>query len=1392
MKSQIKILHLEDNENDAMLVKETLLMKDINCEIIHVDNKTDFIENLEKQSFDIILADYNLPSFDGLAALELGVQLAPNVPFIFISGVLGEELAIETLKRGATDYVIKSRLERLVPAVERALRELEDKAQRIRLEREIVELEQMIGELKGIYDQLTKRVRGFLKIELPSGKYSIVDKFLEDLSGYQIKDWQETPNFISQLIHPDFKENYIENIEQFKDGIVPKMLEYKIMRKDGEERWWLQFNIGAFDAQGKLTSVSAVIIDNTEDKETQEKYQDLFENALTGMFRSDIKTGEIFEANEKMAQILGCSSVEEFKKYKATDFYSDINVRKELIENLRDKGINEEFQVQMNRVDGSTIWVSESIRIYPDEGYLQGLLVDITERKLAENALKRDRKAFQIIADASVHAKTTEELSKIILDGLVDTFDFDAGTFRSYNKESQMLNPIAISGIEEDKKEKIPPISITNEKHVGALVGRTKRAIFAPDVLKNDATKDIKPQLDSYHVRSNITWPILTAEDELIGVLQLVSQTPKEIPEKDRSLFETIADMLASALELKKADEALRESEEKFRAFAEQSLFGVSLTSVDGDFIFLNDEIIKISEFSREEFHSVKVGDIIRQIFKDEDLNRLRKQIQLTMEEELKASPIEEYQITSKSGKIKWVSIHLTQIKIKEEYVTGIVILEITEQKRAQLTLERERKAFHMLAEAIVNAKDISDLCQRILAGLTETMHYAVGTFRIYDKDTRTLYPIAMILEEVERQRLIQPLSIDDPTYLNTYVAKTKEPVFAPNVSKHSLAKQFQKRLNRFRAKSIITWPILNATDELLGTIQLVAHQPKEIPEEDRFFFETIVRFLASALEKVWSEEALHESQELYRRLIETSPFAIINTDLEGDILMVNHQALHTFTISDESDIIGKNFFDFISKEERKKAKLDVKIAANSGVLRNIEYLMLTRTGKSFPFETSISVILNEEQKAESFIFIGQNIALRKDIEERQKRLTNIIEHSEQVVISADPAGKIIFINPAVERVFGYKVEELVGQHMSILVPPEQEVQLKEILEEVMKIGKLTVNTIRKHKDGSLIPVVINITTDRDESGKLLSINGIIVDISNIKRLEESLRSRYHEFEVLNKVISAGYCANNLDQFFDFALDTMLNSLDFTGGAIYLIDDNVKQAEIKRSIGLPKILLKNIQNVSIDSPQFKRLFVSGETVVLENFTKVEQLHDSLGVKSLISVPFFSKQKIIGALMLISNEKRAITDEDKRILEAIGRDTGTAIAKFKAEEELISEQFNLTKIFDALEDMLLVLDIKTGRIVLVNKAAQKTLGFSEKQLTKMTLVDLHPDGAKDENLEKMLKLARKKNQEFKMNIQSKDGGIIACSISIYHYIYENRDVMVCILKKCDALYKAPNS
>jgi PAS domain S-box-containing protein len=146
MQCPLRILSLEDDPKDTDLIQELLATEGIICEVTRVETQAAFLSSLERGEIDLILADYSLPSFDGLSALKLAMKAHPDVPFIFVSGTLGEEVAIEALKIGATDYILKTRLSRLVPSVLRALREATGEAERKRAERSLRQNEAYLAE----------------------------------------------------------------------------------------------------------------------------------------------------------------------------------------------------------------------------------------------------------------------------------------------------------------------------------------------------------------------------------------------------------------------------------------------------------------------------------------------------------------------------------------------------------------------------------------------------------------------------------------------------------------------------------------------------------------------------------------------------------------------------------------------------------------------------------------------------------------------------------------------------------------------------------------------------------------------------------------------------------------------------------------------------------------------------------------------------------------------------------------------------------------------------------------------------------------------------------------------------------------------------------------------
>ncbi|HVV01715.1 MAG TPA: histidine kinase [Verrucomicrobiae bacterium] len=147
MKRDIHILMLEDDVSDAELTQYALRKGGLNFSLSRVESREEYLQELHDRPPELILSDYSLPGFNGHDALEIAREECPETPFIFVTGTMGEEVAIETLKSGATDYVLKTRLTRLVPAVNRALREAEASAAHRRAEEQLRESHEQLRAL---------------------------------------------------------------------------------------------------------------------------------------------------------------------------------------------------------------------------------------------------------------------------------------------------------------------------------------------------------------------------------------------------------------------------------------------------------------------------------------------------------------------------------------------------------------------------------------------------------------------------------------------------------------------------------------------------------------------------------------------------------------------------------------------------------------------------------------------------------------------------------------------------------------------------------------------------------------------------------------------------------------------------------------------------------------------------------------------------------------------------------------------------------------------------------------------------------------------------------------------------------------------------------------------
>jgi len=262
MRHPLRILSVEDDPKDAELIQDLLETEGIVSEVRRVDTEAALLAALEQGGIDLILADYTLPSFDGISALKFAMNVCPDVPFIFVSGTLGEEVAIEALKIGATDYVLKTRLSRLVPSVLRALREATQKAERKRAEESLRQSEAYLTEAQELSHTGSFGWR-------PSTGEIFWSEETFRIFRYD-RATKPTVELVLQRVHPDDAALVKQTIERASQDGKDFEHEYRLVMPDSSVKYVHVVAHAERDESGEIEFVGAVM-DISDRKRAEEE-----------------------------------------------------------------------------------------------------------------------------------------------------------------------------------------------------------------------------------------------------------------------------------------------------------------------------------------------------------------------------------------------------------------------------------------------------------------------------------------------------------------------------------------------------------------------------------------------------------------------------------------------------------------------------------------------------------------------------------------------------------------------------------------------------------------------------------------------------------------------------------------------------------------------------------------------------------------------------------------------------------------------------------------------------------------------------------------------------------------------------------------------------------------
>jgi PAS domain S-box-containing protein/diguanylate cyclase (GGDEF)-like protein len=687
MNEQLKLLLVEDVATDAEFALRELKRAGIACDARRVETAPEFRRELDEFKPQVILSDFSMPQFDGMAALAIARQSHPEIPFIFVSGTLGEEHAVRALKNGATDYVLKTNLIRLPSAVERAIKEAEERRVRQALEHELRESETRYRELfqsnphpMWVYDIETLRLLavndtavaryGFgreeflamtitdirpekdvlrllqhvaeplplvnmpetsqhrtkhgelIDVEIAShdlvleGRparivvaYNVTERRRAEealresenrldlaLAASGLATWEWTfstrevrfsqhwwpilgyrPHDIplridswEKLTHPDDLGRVRSMVAAVAKGSVQVLeIEYRMQAKDAQWRWIRSVGrVVERDAAGLVVRMTGTHGDITERKqaeqqllESEAKYRGLIEQASDGILVSG-REGNVILANSRWCELLGY----------ARDEIAGMNARQTYLEDemefhtkrLEQVGAGQtlRFERMVRRKDGSVFPAEISLRML-DNGILQGIFHDITERRNQEQKIARLSRIQQVLSginSAIVRIRDRQELFNEACRIAVEHGGFSLGWIARLEDANGTLVPVAQAGLPMDLGVGGEP----SDRPVGLVPGgpaaialRENRPAIDNDIESMQGVLSSETGPDTLSVRraavrlgakSVIVLPLFV-EGQTFGVLTLYASERNFFDDDEIKLLGELAGDISFALE---------------------------------------------------------------------------------------------------------------------------------------------------------------------------------------------------------------------------------------------------------------------------------------------------------------------------------------------------------------------------------------------------------------------------------------------------------------------------------------------------------------------------------------------------------------------------------------------------------------------------------------------------------------------------------------------------------------------------------------------------------------------------------------------------------------------------------------------------------------------------